>query len=95
MTTTYLSLLTLTDEGAREIRQSPKRAMAWREEVETEGVKLLAQLWTAGVYDGALILQGEEVNVLGALARLAARGNVRPHTLRAFDAKDFANIIDR
>lgn len=93
MKTTYLTLLTFTDQGARDLTQSPQRAAAWRQEIEASGVKVLAQLWTAGAYDGALILQGDEPQVLGTLARLAAAGNVRTHALRAFDAEEFARIV--
>jgi uncharacterized protein with GYD domain len=91
--TTYLSLLTFTDQGARNFKQSPQRATAWRQQVEATGVKVLAQLWTAGAYDGVLLLQGEsEQKVLVALAQLASLGNVRTHSLRAFDVQEFAAI---
>lgn len=93
MKTTYLSLLTFTEQGARNLKQSPQRAAGWRQQVEAAGVKVLAQLWTAGAFDGALILQGDEQQVLGALAQLAAAGNVRTQSLRAFDAEEFAKIV--
>lgn len=94
MKTTYLTLLSFTEQGVRNLRQSPERARAWRQQVEGAGVSVLAQVWTAGAYDGALILQGEsEQQVLGALAQLAAAGNVRTESLRAFDADEFARIV--
>ena len=93
MKTTYLSLLTFTDQGVRNLKQSPQRAAAWRQQIESSGVKVVAQLWTAGAYDGVLILQGEsEQQVLSALAQLVALGNVRTQSLRAFDAEEFAHI---
>ncbi len=93
MKATYLSLLTFTDQGARDLAQSPQRAAAWRRQVESSGIKVVAQLWTAGAYDGVLILQGDsEHQVLAVLSQLAAQGNVRTHSLRAFDAEEFARI---
>ena len=93
MKTTYLSLLTFTDQGVRQINDSPKRATAWRQQVESSGIKVLAQLWTAGAYDGLLILQGDnEQQLLAVLGQLAAQGNVRTHSLRAFDADEFSRI---
>ena len=90
---TYLSLLSFTDQGLRNLKQSPQRANAWRQQVEAGGVKVIAQLWTAGAYDGVVILQGEsEQQVLGVLAQLASLGNVRTHSLRAYDAEEFAGI---
>jgi uncharacterized protein with GYD domain len=87
----YVSLLTYTDQGIRALAQSPKRAKAFCQQAEAAGVKVLAQFWTAGKYDGVLILQADrEEKVLSLLANLAAAGNVRTHSLRAFDAEDFA-----
>lgn len=94
MKATYVSLLTYTDQGIRALAQSAKRGTAFRQQAEAAGVKVLAQLWTAGDYDGILILQSDrEEKVLGLLAQLAAAGNVRTHSLRAFDAEDFAAVV--
>jgi uncharacterized protein with GYD domain len=96
MKITYLALLHFTDQGARNLQQSPQRAAAWRQEVESAGIRVLAQLWTVGAYDGALLLQGDdEPQVLRALASLSALGNVRTHSLRALDAEEFARIAGR
>jgi len=96
MKTTYVSLLSYTDQGIRNLKQSPQRAAAFRQQIEAAGLKVLAQLWTAGDYDGVLILQGDgEEKVLGVLAQLAALGNVRTHSLRAFDAEEFAAIVGK
>lgn len=94
MKATYVTLITYTDQGIGKLKQSPKRALAFRKSAEAAGLKVLAQLWTAGAYDGLLILEGDsEEKVLGALARLAALGNVRTQSLRAFDAAEFAAIV--
>jgi uncharacterized protein with GYD domain len=94
MKATYVSLLTYTDQGIRALGESPKRASAFRQQAEAAGVKVLAQLWTAGEYDGVLILQADrEEQVLRVLAKLTAAGNVRTHSLRAFDADDFAALV--
>ena len=96
MKTTYVTLITYTDQGVRNLKQSPKRAKAFRQSAEAAGLKVLAQLWTAGAYDGLLILEGDsEEKVLGALARLASLGNVRTQSLRAFDTEGFAGIVGK
>lgn len=93
MKTTYVSLITFTDQGVRAIAQSPKRAAAFRKRAKAAGVKVLSQLWTCGKCDGILILEGSnETKILSVLAQLTAAGNVRTQTLRAFDAAAFANI---
>ena len=92
--TTYIVLLRFTDQGARNLKESPTRATAFRKTTEAAGVNVLGLYWTVGKYDGVLILQAEtEATVLRAIANLAATGNVRPHSLRAFDATEFAAIV--
>jgi uncharacterized protein with GYD domain len=88
----YVTLIRFTDQGARALGKSSTRALAFRQAAEKDGVKVESQLWTAGSCDGVLILSGEEKKVLGALARLAAEGNVRTESMRAFDAGEFKSI---
>jgi uncharacterized protein with GYD domain len=89
----YISLLRFTPQGVRSLKQSPARAAAFRKAAQKAGVTIEAQLWTAGAYDGILILEApDEGKVLRVIARLAAGGNVTTHSLRAFDAAEFAAI---
>lgn len=90
----YVTLIRFTEKGVRAIRNSPARARAFRQAAGKAGVKVEAQLWTAGSCDGVLILNGkDERAVLGAIARLASLGNVRTETMQAFDAAEFARIL--
>jgi len=94
MKTTYVTLITYTDKGMGTLKQSPKRAQAFRKSAEAAGIKIRAQLWTTGAYDGLLILESDsEEKVVGALAKLTSAGNLRTHSLRAFDAAEFAAIV--
>jgi len=90
----YITLIRFTEQGAKNIRQSTARARAFAEAVAKAGVKVEAQYWTTGNYDGALVLSADsERKVLHALTELAAHGNVRTETLQAFDAKEFEAVI--
>ena len=89
----YVTLLRFTDQGARRLKQSPARAVAFKNSVEKTGLKVEAQLWTAGTRDGVLILSGDERKILRTLSQLAALGNVRTETFQAFDAKEFKAIV--
>jgi uncharacterized protein with GYD domain len=88
----YLTLLRFTEQGARNIKKSTERAAAFRDAAKQAGVTVEAQLWTVGSYDGAVILSGDERNVLRTIAELAALGNVRTETLQAFDAEQFKGV---
>ena len=94
--TRYLSLLRFTDQGGRAIKKSTTRAAAFRKAAEKAGVKVEAQYWTVGAYDGAIILSADDAKkVLRCLADLAAAGNVRTATLQAFDAEEFDAIVGK
>ena len=88
----YVSLIRFTDQGVRALKKSAARALGFRKAAERAGIAVEAQLWTAGSRDGVLILSGDERKILRCLAQLAALGNVRTETMRAFDAKEFRGI---
>jgi uncharacterized protein with GYD domain len=92
----YVTLIRFTPQGVRNLKQSPARATAFCKAAEKAGVKVEAQLWTAGAYDGILILHAvNETKILGLIAKLAAQGNVSTQSLPAFDAKEFAALLGR
>lgn len=91
---TYISLIQFTEEGAKHIKDSTKRAKAFDDAAEAAGVHIVGQYWTIGSYDGVLIVSAEdEKKALLWLANLTAAGNVKTHSLRAFNAKEFEEII--
>jgi uncharacterized protein with GYD domain len=89
----YISLIRFTDQGARDMKKSAARALAFDKLADKAGVKVEVQLWTAGSFDGVLLLSGDEKKILGCLAQLVALGNVRTETLRAFDVAEFKEIV--
>ena len=92
---TYIVLLDYTDQGIRELRDSPQRADAFTEFAERSGVKIVGQYWTIGSHDGVLIMEapGEEV-AASVLLHLGTVGNVRTTTLRAFDWAEARDLIE-
>jgi len=92
---TYISLLQFTEKGASEIRDSVGRAKSFDEAARASGVEIVAKYWTVGEYDGVLIISAEnEQRALHWLSELAGRGYVRPKTLQAFSANEFAKILE-
>ena len=89
----YIALIQFTEQGVKSIQKSTARAAAFRETAAKTGVTVEGQYWTTGPYDGALVFSAKEESVaLRCVAALAAAGNVRTLTLRAFDAKEFEAI---
>lgn len=90
----YVTLIRFTGQGARNLRKSAARALAFKKSAEKAGVTVETQLWTLGASDGVLILSGDEKKILKCLTQLASLGNVRTETLRAFDAEELKAITD-
>jgi uncharacterized protein with GYD domain len=90
----YISLLKFTEQGVKAIKQSTSRAHDFNAAASKAGVKVEAQYWTVGRFDGVLILSGpNEQAILRVLAELAASGNVKTQTLQAFTDQEFDAII--
>ena len=89
----YIALVRFTEQGTKNIKKSASRAHAFDAAAAKAGVKVEGQYWTVGAYDGVLILSADdEKKVLHCLTELAALGNVRTETLRAFTDKEFVAI---
>lgn len=91
---TYIALLDYTDQGIRNLKDSPRRADAFNEFAEKAGAKIVGQYWTIGSHDGVLILDAPNEEIAASvLLHLAAGGNVRSTTLRAYDWAEAQEII--
>lgn len=85
----YIVLYRFTAEGAKNIRETVKRARETREQTEKRGFKVEALLWTQGPYDLVSIVNApSEEAMMGAMANVVAAGNVSSTTMRAFDDKE-------
>lgn len=92
----YITLLTFTEQGAKNIQKSTQRAHSFDRLAEKTGVRIVGQYWTMGRYDGVLIVDAEtEQQALHLLTELAAAGNVRTETMQAFIDKEFDAIIGK
>ena len=90
----YITLFRYTDQGARNIKESPARALSFKRDAEKLGLTVETQLWTAGRYNGVLVLSGDEKLIMRSLAELVSQGNVRTETLRAFNADELKAITE-
>ena len=92
----YVLLVNFTDQGARAVKDTVKRAEAFKQLAEKSGVKVHALFWTLGQHDVVTIAEAEDDLAATALSlSVAALGNVRTQTLRAFDAADMKKILTK
>jgi uncharacterized protein with GYD domain len=90
---TYIHLVNFTDQGARNIKETPNRAEAFQALAAKMGVQVKSIFWTSGQYDLVLTTEGSDEAVMATLAASASLGNVRTQTLRAFNASEIKKII--
>jgi len=91
---TYITLMKLTDQGAKDLKNAPKRIEEGIKRVEKAGGKMIGFYSTLGEYDYIAVSEGQsdEAAAIFNLA-LSALGNVRTTTLRAFTTREFADMI--
>jgi uncharacterized protein with GYD domain len=90
----YVVLYQFTSEGARNIRDSVKRAGIIRQQNARRGFKVSDVFWTQGQYDMVAIVEApDEEAMMGAMLNVVSAGNVRSMTMRAFDATEMSRIL--
>ena len=93
---TYVVLGNFTDQGIRNVKDSPKRADAFKEMAKTFGVTVKELVWTQGRFDFVTFVEAPDEQAAMSLSlSLCALGNVRTETLRAFSAADMTKIIGK
>jgi uncharacterized protein with GYD domain len=92
---TFITLVRFTEQGARNIKESPNRAEAFQATAAKLGAQVKSIYWTNGKYDVIVTLEGPEEAVMAAVAATASAGNVRTQTLRAFDASEMKKILSK
>lgn len=92
----YVLLANFTDQGVRSVRDSPKRAEAFKAAAEKRGAKVHSLYWTLGRYDVVSIFEADDdVEATSLTLSVAELGNVKTQTLRAFDIADMQKIISK
>jgi uncharacterized protein with GYD domain len=81
---TYVTLVNFTDQGIRNVKDSPARYEAFKAAAESLGVAVKSALWTQGAYDLVLVTDGPEDAQMALSLKTASLGNVRTQTLRGY-----------
>jgi uncharacterized protein with GYD domain len=92
---TFIGLLKFTDQGIRNIKDSPDRYVTFKTLAEKMGVTVKGIYYTTGHYDGVVIVEGPEEAVTAALLKVGSAGNVRTETLRGITLEEMKKIIGK
>ena len=92
----YVVLANFTDQGIRAIKDTSKRAKAFRETAGAMHVKIKDIYWTLGRHDVVLTIEAPDDETVAALMmKVGALGNLTSQTLRAFTEPEITAIVSR
>jgi len=91
---TYVMLLNWTDQGIRNVKDSPKRLDAVKKLAKDLGGEVKSFYMTLGAYDAVLVVEMPNNDKLAGFGlKLGSLGNMRSTTLKAFPEDDYRRII--
>jgi uncharacterized protein with GYD domain len=93
---TFIVLASFTDQGIKGIKDSPKRADAYKAMAAKAGCNVKDLYWTLGHFDLVSIVEAPDAAAATSLSlAVGSLGNVRTETLTAFSAEEFGRILGR
>ena len=91
---TYIILIDYTEQGIRNIKDSPSRLDAARQAMKDMGGELKDTYLTIGAHDLVAVVEAPSDEVLAKFAlTIGSQGNIRTTTLRAFTEAEYRGII--
>lgn len=92
---TYISLISFTQKGVENIKESPSRLDAAKEAFRAFGAELKEFYLVMGQYDLVVISEAPDDETAIRLALIVSSGGaVRTETLRAYTEGEYQKIID-
>jgi uncharacterized protein with GYD domain len=90
----YIALVSFTDQGIRDVKNSIKRADRFKKLAAKHKVKVREIHWTMGRYDIVVSFDAPSDVAMSALTlENASLGNVRTETFRAYTREEFTSIL--
>ncbi len=90
----YIALVSFTDQGIRDIKNSVKRSDHVKKIAAKHKVEIRDIHWTMGRYDIVVLFDAPNDGAMSAFTLENAQlGNVRTETFRAYTREEFADII--
>jgi uncharacterized protein with GYD domain len=93
---TYIVLCQFTDQGVRNVKETTKRAEAFKAMAKKSGANVKDLYWTQGQYDLVTVIEAaDDISVTALLLSVGALGNIRTQSLRAFSADEMGRILGK
>jgi uncharacterized protein with GYD domain len=92
---TYIALANWTDQGARQIKESPQRVELARKTLKEMGGEFRSLYMTMGDYDLVFVYEAPDDAVAARFTLVLGQlGTVRTRTLKAFPEAAYREIIN-
>ncbi len=90
----YLSLINWTEQGVRNVKESPGRLDAAKAAIEEAGGRLIYFYMTMGEYDLVTLIEvPDDETAARVLLTLGSQGSIRTTTMRAFTEDEYRNVV--
>ncbi len=90
----YIVLVNWTDQGIKNVKNSPSRVAAVREVGKTFGCDMTELYMTIGPYDLVTMVEAPDDEALAKfMLSIASAGNVRTTTMKAFPEDTYRSIV--
>ncbi len=90
----FVSLLSYTQQGAANIKESPSRLDAAKKAAKAAGGKIHSWFLTMGKYDAIIISEfPDDETAARFLLAVGALGNVTSNTMKAFTEPEYRKIV--
>ena len=91
---TYVTLIRFTDQGMKNIKESPVRLDAVKRAFQAAGGELKAFYLAFGAYDAVAISEGPNDEAAMKLAMaIGAQGNLRTESMRVFTEPEYRKLV--
>jgi uncharacterized protein with GYD domain len=91
----YIILWNYTEQGIKNVKDSPKRVNIYKSMLENAGGKLIETYYTFGQYDGVSLVEApNDEALMSCMLSIGSLGNSRTVTLKAFSYDDASKIIE-
>ena len=92
---TFIVLCNFTEQGIKNVKDSPDRFNAFQAMAEKGGVKVKGVYYTVGHYDIVVTMEGSDEAVTSVLLKVGSLGNIRTETLRGFSVDEMKKMIGK
>ena len=92
---TYILLSTMTDDGAKTIKNRPERIQEVNKELEELGATVVAQYAVLGPYDFVNVVEApDNETIMRMSVEMSSRGSIKIMSLAAVPIDDFIKMLD-